>query len=123
MTHHSGDSDLGPPMHLQKPPRGTRTTPSLTSGGAATFDGGELLGRFGHPVGPHPDASDIPRESARFLRRKISSCFRDRRRPNAGFWTRDAAIGGTPLYYGKGEDDGIRCCYHGWKFEHSRGTV
>jgi phenylpropionate dioxygenase-like ring-hydroxylating dioxygenase large terminal subunit len=24
---------------------------------------------------------------------------------------------GTTLYYGKVEDDGIRCCYHGWKFD------
>ena len=24
---------------------------------------------------------------------------------------------GTTLYYGKVEEDGIRCCYHGWKFD------
>ena len=23
---------------------------------------------------------------------------------------------GASLYYGRVEDDGIRCCYHGWKF-------
>ena len=23
---------------------------------------------------------------------------------------------GTTLYYGKVEDEGIRCCYHGWLF-------
>ena len=24
---------------------------------------------------------------------------------------------GTTLYYGKVEEDGIRCCYHGWLFD------
>ena len=24
---------------------------------------------------------------------------------------------GTSLFYGRIEDDGIRCCYHGWKFD------
>ena len=24
---------------------------------------------------------------------------------------------GTPLYYGKNEGDGLRCIYHGWKFD------
>jgi phenylpropionate dioxygenase-like ring-hydroxylating dioxygenase large terminal subunit len=41
--------------------------------------------------------------------------FRDRKgRP--GLLYPRCAHRGTTLYYGKCEDDGIRCCYHGWLF-------
>jgi phenylpropionate dioxygenase-like ring-hydroxylating dioxygenase large terminal subunit len=42
--------------------------------------------------------------------------FRDGKgRP--GLLTPRCAHRGTSLYYGKVEDDGIRCCYHGWQYD------
>jgi nitrite reductase/ring-hydroxylating ferredoxin subunit len=42
--------------------------------------------------------------------------FRDGRgRP--GLLTPRCAHRGTELFWGKVDDDGIRCCYHGWKFD------
>ena len=42
--------------------------------------------------------------------------FRDRS-GRAGLLHARCCHRGTTLYYGKVEADGIRCCYHGWKFD------
>lgn len=75
---------------------------------------GELLRRYWHPVGLSGDAAAIPRR-VRVLGENLI-LFRDGQ-GRAGLLTENCAHRGTSLYYGKVEDAGIRCCYHGWMFD------
>ena len=75
---------------------------------------GELLRRYWHPVGLATDATDIPRK-VRVLGEDLV-LFRDRH-GRLGLLHARCCHRGTTLYYGKVEEDGIRCCYHGWKFD------
>ncbi|WP_423457226.1 Rieske 2Fe-2S domain-containing protein [Ottowia sp. VDI28] len=75
---------------------------------------GELLRRYWHPIGLLADATDTPRR-VRVLGEDLI-LFRDKRgRP--GLVYPHCAHRGTSLYYGKVEEQGIRCCYHGWLFD------
>jgi phenylpropionate dioxygenase-like ring-hydroxylating dioxygenase large terminal subunit len=75
---------------------------------------GELLRRYWHPVGTGADATDTPRK-VRVLGEDLI-LFRDKSgRP--GLVHPNCAHRGTSLYYGKVEERGIRCCYHGWLFD------
>lgn len=75
---------------------------------------GELLRRYWHPVGLAADASATPRK-VRVLGEDLV-LFRDGQgRP--GLVYPHCAHRGTSLYYGKVEERGIRCCYHGWLFD------
>jgi nitrite reductase/ring-hydroxylating ferredoxin subunit len=75
---------------------------------------GELLRRYWQPVGLSGDATAVPRR-VRVLGEDLI-LFRDGRgRP--GLLHPRCTHRGTTLYYGKVEDDGIRCCYHGWLFD------
>jgi len=85
----------------------------LTEVGAGT-PMGELLRRYWHPIGLVSDFSSKP------LPLKILGedliAFRDGRgRP--GLVHPRCAHRGTTLYYGKVEERGIRCCYHGWLWD------
>jgi nitrite reductase/ring-hydroxylating ferredoxin subunit len=74
---------------------------------------GELLRRYWHPVGLAADACGTPR-MLRALGEDLV-LFRDGAgRP--GLVDPRCAHRGASLLYGRVEDDGIRCCYHGWKF-------
>ncbi len=74
---------------------------------------GEYMRRFWHPVALSTDATSTPR-NIKVLGEDLI-LFRDGRdRP--GLLHPRCAHRGTTLYYGKVEDDGIRCCYHGWLF-------
>ncbi|MFI5327707.1 MAG: Rieske 2Fe-2S domain-containing protein, partial [Candidatus Rokuibacteriota bacterium] len=85
----------------------------LTLVGAGT-PMGELLRRYWHPVGLGGDAGETPK-ALRVLGEDLV-LFRDRRgRP--GLVTARCAHRGTTLYYGRVEERGIRCCYHGWLFD------
>ena len=85
----------------------------LTEVGAGT-PMGELLRRYWHPIGLTADASDTPR-LVRLLGEDLV-LFRDRSgRP--GLVYPHCAHRGTSLYYGKVDERGIRCCYHGWLFD------
>lgn len=75
---------------------------------------GELLRRYWHPIGLSGDANDVPRR-VRALGEDLI-LFRDKR-GRAGLLHARCCHRGTTLYYGKVEEDGIRCCYHGWKFD------
>jgi phenylpropionate dioxygenase-like ring-hydroxylating dioxygenase large terminal subunit len=75
---------------------------------------GELLRRYWHPIGLAADATDVPRK-VRALGEDLI-LFRDRH-GRAGLLHARCCHRGTTLYYGKVEEDGIRCCYHGWKFD------
>jgi phenylpropionate dioxygenase-like ring-hydroxylating dioxygenase large terminal subunit len=85
----------------------------LTEVGAGT-PMGELLRRYWHPIGLTADASATPRQ-IRVLGEDLI-LFRDLDgRP--GLLYPHCAHRGTSLYYGKVEQKGIRCCYHGWLFD------
>lgn len=74
---------------------------------------GELLRRYWHPVGVTKDASHTPKR-VRVLGEDLI-LFRDQGgRP--GLFHEHCAHRGASLFYGRTEEDGLRCCYHGWKF-------
>lgn len=74
---------------------------------------GELLRRYWHPIGLAADATDTPRQ-VRVLGEDLI-LFRDKQ-GRAGLVYPHCAHRGTSLLYGKVEENGIRCCYHGWLF-------
>lgn len=74
---------------------------------------GELLRRYWHPVGLTADAGPTPRQ-IRVLGEDLI-LFRDKSgRP--GLLYPRCAHRGSSLFYGRTEERGIRCCYHGWLF-------
>ena len=75
---------------------------------------GELLRRYWHPVGLAAEASATPKQ-VRILGEDLI-LFRDGR-GRAGLVHPRCAHRGASLYYGKVEDEGIRCCYHGWLWD------
>ena len=75
---------------------------------------GELLRRYWHPVGLAADAGSTPRK-VRVLGEDLV-LFRDGQ-GRAGLVYPRCAHRGTTLYYGKVEERGIRCCYHGWLYD------
>src|SRR5258708_8079763 len=103
------DRDLGNGYAMRPP--ATRT--ELTEVGRST-PMGELLRRYWHPIGLVADATDVPRKF-RVLGEDLI-LFRDRHGP-AGRTPSPCCPRRTTPGYGKVEEDGIRCCYHGWKFD------
>ncbi|SDR23831.1 Rieske [2Fe-2S] domain-containing protein [Rhizobiales bacterium GAS113] len=94
---------LKPPSHKAELTEVSRGTPM-----------GELLRRYWHPVGLTGDAGDVPRK-VRALGEDLI-LFRDRQ-GRAGLLHARCCHRGTTLYYGKVEENGLRCCYHGWLFD------
>jgi phenylpropionate dioxygenase-like ring-hydroxylating dioxygenase large terminal subunit len=85
----------------------------LTEVGAGT-PMGELLRRYWHPVCLSSDDLSVPRK-VKILGENLV-VFRDGQgRP--GLVHPRCAHRGTTLYYGKVEERGIRCCYHGWLWD------
>ena len=81
---------------------------------------GEYLRRYWHPFALATDATDTPK-AVRVLGEDLI-LFRDGHgRP--GLVHNCCCHRGTTLYYGKVEDDGIRCCYHGWLFDVEGNTL
>ncbi|MGH8229233.1 MAG: Rieske 2Fe-2S domain-containing protein, partial [Steroidobacteraceae bacterium] len=75
---------------------------------------GELMRRYWHPVGLSAKLKDLP-VPVRILGEDLV-LFRDRSgRP--GLLYPRCMHRGTSLVYGRTEDRGIRCCYHGWLFD------
>ncbi|MFV0525025.1 MAG: Rieske 2Fe-2S domain-containing protein [Acidimicrobiales bacterium] len=74
---------------------------------------GELLRRYWHPVGLAGDATDRPRQ-IRVLGEDLI-LFRDRT-GRTGLVHPRCTHRGTSLLYGRVDEAGIRCCYHGWAF-------
>ncbi len=75
---------------------------------------GELLRRYWHPVGLAADAGAEPR-MVRILGENLV-LFRDGAGKPGLLYPR-CAHRGTTLYYGKVDERGIRCCYHGWLYD------
>jgi phenylpropionate dioxygenase-like ring-hydroxylating dioxygenase large terminal subunit len=75
---------------------------------------GEFMRRYWHPIALSADVTTTP-QKVRILGEDLI-LFRDGKgRP--GLLTPRCAHRGTSLFYGKVDDDGIRCCYHGWQFD------
>lgn len=75
---------------------------------------GELLRRYWHPIALSTEAGSTPKP-VRALGEDLI-LFRDGQgRP--GLVHNRCCHRGTTLYYGKVEERGIRCCYHGWLFD------
>jgi len=95
----------------------TRAAPSYLAKLAEVGRGtpmGELLRRYWHPVGLGSHATNTPRE-VRMLGEDLV-LFRDGAGRAGLVWAR-CCHRGTTLYYGKVEERGIRCCYHGWLYD------
>ena len=75
---------------------------------------GELLRRYWHPIGLPGDAGATPRK-VRLLGEDLI-LFRDGS-GQPGLVHPHCTHRGTSLYYGKVEERGIRCCYHGWLYD------
>jgi phenylpropionate dioxygenase-like ring-hydroxylating dioxygenase large terminal subunit len=84
---------------------------TLVSAGTAC---GEFLRRYWHPIGVSTDATDRPRP-VRVLGEDLI-LFRDGGGRSGLVYPRCIHRGAT-LYYGRIEERGIRCCYHGWLFD------
>jgi nitrite reductase/ring-hydroxylating ferredoxin subunit len=72
---------------------------------------GEVLRRFWQPVGLVGDATTTPRQ-VKILGEELI-LFRDKR-GNPGLLHPRCCHRGASLFFGGVEDEGIRCCYHGW---------
>ena len=74
---------------------------------------GELMRRYWQPIALSEEATDLPKP-VRILGEDLV-LFRDRK-GRAGLLYPRCMHRGTTLLYGRVEDEGIRCCYHGWLF-------
>ena len=74
---------------------------------------GELLRRYWQPVCLSADIDELPKFT-RILGEELVA-FRDRR-GRVGVLDAHCCHRGASLEYGRIEDEGIRCCYHGWLF-------
>lgn len=94
-----------------------RPTPSynaeLVQVGAGT-PMGEYMRRYWHPVAISAKLTDLP-QRGRILGEYLV-VFRDGT-GQAGALFERCAHRQASLFYGRIENDGLRCCYHGWKFD------
>ena len=74
---------------------------------------GELLRRYWQPIALSAELADLPK-AVHILGEELVA-FRDGR-GRLGVLDAHCVHRGTSLEYGRIEEDGIRCCYHGWKF-------
>jgi nitrite reductase/ring-hydroxylating ferredoxin subunit len=75
---------------------------------------GELMRRYWQPVGLSDELKDLP-QRVRILGEDLV-LFRDRQgRP--GLLELHCSHRGTSLEWGRIEERGLRCCYHGWLFD------
>jgi phenylpropionate dioxygenase-like ring-hydroxylating dioxygenase large terminal subunit len=76
--------------------------------------GGEYLRRYWHPVALSADVGQRPKK-VKVLGEDLI-LFRDGQ-GRAGLLYPRCMHRGTSLFFGHVESDGLRCCYHGWKFD------
>lgn len=91
------------------PPEDTR----LTHVGPGT-PMGELMRRYWQPVCLSSELRDLPL-AVRILGEDLV-CFRDGQN-RVGLMHRHCAHRGASLEFGRIDNQGIRCCYHGWHFD------
>jgi 5,5'-dehydrodivanillate O-demethylase len=86
----------------------------LTQVGPGT-PAGELLRRYWHPVGASSELARRPTRMVKILGEEMV-LFKDKQ-GKLGLIGRYCAHRGVNLVYGIAEDDGLRCPYHGWKYD------
>jgi len=74
---------------------------------------GELMRRYWQPVCLSADIDELPKFT-KILGEELVA-FRDKR-GRVGVLDAHCCHRGTSLEYGRIEEEGIRCCYHGWLF-------
>ena len=74
---------------------------------------GELMRRYWHPVCMSSELADLP-QYIKILGEELVA-YRDKS-GRAGVLGAHCIHRGTSLEYGRIEENGIRCCYHGWLF-------
>ncbi|MCL4142191.1 UNVERIFIED_CONTAM: hypothetical protein GTU68_010278 [Idotea baltica] len=87
--------------------------PDLTEVGPGT-PMGELMRRYWHPIGLSEDATDLPSQ-VRLLGEDLILFRSVDGLP--GLVHPRCVHRGSSLLYGRVDDRGIRCCYHGWAFD------
>ncbi len=108
MDIHDPDDKSGSAYYLAPPVSDL----DLVSVGRGTA-GGELLRRYWHPIAVASEIRDVP-----MVLRALGEDLILFKTPAGSFglvYPR-CCHRGTTLYYGKVEERGIRCCYHGWLF-------
>jgi 5,5'-dehydrodivanillate O-demethylase oxygenase subunit len=87
----------------------------LTRVGPGT-PGGELLRRYWHVIGAAAELTDAkPKKRVRILGENL--LLYKNRSGSYGLVAENCSHRGVSLYYGFVEPDGIRCPYHGWKYD------
>ncbi len=87
----------------------------LTQVGPGT-DGGNLLRRYWHPIaGLHEVSEESPTKFVRILGEDLV-LFRDKS-GNVGLLSDHCSHRGASLLYGRVEERGISCAYHGWLYD------
>jgi 5,5'-dehydrodivanillate O-demethylase len=77
---------------------------------------GQLLRRYWHPIAAAVELTDLnPKKRVRVLGEDLL-LYRDRS-GGYGLVAEHCSHRGASLYYGFVEEDGIRCPYHGWKYD------
>ena len=77
---------------------------------------GELLRRYWHVAAAAAELTDAkPKKRVKILGENLI-LYRDKS-GNYGLVAEKCSHRGVSLYYGFVEDDGIRCAYHGWKYD------
>jgi 5,5'-dehydrodivanillate O-demethylase len=83
---------------------------------------GALLRRYWHPVCPAMELTEaLPKKRIRILGEDLL-LFRDGN-GRVGLIPEQCPHRRASLYYGFVEEDGIRCAYHGWKFDGARQCI
>lgn len=94
----------------------------LTASDAGTVMG-EYLRRFWHPVAL---SEEIPQPDCPPIRVRVMGedlvLFRDTS-GQTGLLERACAHRGADLFFGRNEEEGLRCVYHGWKFDRRGACV
>ena len=76
---------------------------------------GELLRRYWQPICLSKELNDLPK-FLKILGEELVA-YRDKS-GRVGVLGAHCTHRGTSLEYGRIEDQGLRCCYHGWYFDH-----
>src|SRR5438309_4253893 len=76
---------------------------------------GELLRRYWHPIAAEADLDRDPVQPVRLMGENLT-LFRDLR-GNLGLLGERCAHRAISLAYGIPQENGLRCCYHGWTYD------
>ena len=80
---------------------------------------GELMRRYWQPVCTSDELRDLPRKEKLLCEEIV--VFRDKK-GRVGALDPHCAHRGTSLEWGRVEEEGLRCCYHGWLYDTRAGA-